>query len=401
VQLREAGRRYAEAGAGSQLQMPPLVQRRPQPKARLRIGYLSADFHAHATVYLLAGVLEHHDAAHVELILYSYGPASSSGERQRLLERADAFHDLRELSDEAAARRIADDHIDILVDLKGYTVGQRPGITALRPAPLIVNWLGYPGSLGHPRMADYLIGDPVVSPPEHAAHFSEALALLPHCYQPNDNRRPLEPAPSRADAGLPATGLVFCSFNQTYKLRPETFAWWCRLLAAVPSSVLWLWQPKHETGVANLRRAAAGHGIAPERLVFAPSLPQAGHLARLQLADLALDSFPVCSHTTASDALWAGVPLVTRRGETFVSRVAASLLTAAGLADLVTASDEACFELALALATDPARLAAVRERLRGNRLTCPLFDTAGYTRDLEALYQRIWAEACNSVYPRG
>jgi predicted O-linked N-acetylglucosamine transferase (SPINDLY family) len=309
---------------------------------------------------------------------------------RRIRGAFDAFRDLSGVSDDAAAAQIAADGIDILVDLKGYTRNMRMRITTLRPAPVQVNWLGYPGTLGHPRLANYLIGDPFVTPPDHAARYSEVLALMPHCYQPNDRRRTVGPTPTRSQAGLPDRGFVFCSFNQSYKLTPEMFSVWCRLLNAVPKSILWLALPPTASGEANLRREAANRGVAAERLVFAPHWPLEKHLGRLQLADLVLDTHPYTSHTTASDALWTGVPLVTLMGTTFAGRVAASILHAAGLPSLVTGDLESYYELALSLASRPRQLAALKKKLATNRMTCPLFDSHRFTRNLEDLYGRMW-----------
>ncbi|MBF0461317.1 MAG: tetratricopeptide repeat protein [Magnetococcales bacterium] len=390
--LRQASRRYITAQIDPILTMPPLVDPHQHPQRdRLRIGYLSADFHDHATTHLLAGVLEQHDRQRFALYGYSYGPDKSDSYRQRVVAACDLFRNLEPLADPESARQIADDGVDILVDLKGYTLDHRPEITARRPAPLLVNWLGYPGTLGHPRLADYLIGDPMVSPPSSAAQFSETLALLPHCYQPNDDRRPVPKCPTRQAAGLPEEGFVFCSFNQGYKMGPECFTVWCRLLQAVPGSLLWLLEPIPEA-MTNLRREAAARGVDPDRLVFAPRRPLPEHLARLALADLALDTFPYTSHTTGSDALWCGVPLLTRMGHTFASRVAASLLQAVGLPELITENGEDCFALAFDLATRPDRLHAIRARLAANRTTHPLFATVQFTRDLERLYARMWQD---------
>lgn len=392
-QHRDAGRRYAEANWPRALAAPPLAGE-PAAGERLRIGYLSSDFYAHATLHLMMGVLEAHDRAKVEVHLFDYSPPREDYFTRRLAATGLPRHDLRELSDEAAAQVIAEQRVHILVDLKGYTTGARQGITALRPAPVIVNWLGYPGSLGHPRLADYLIGDPTVTPAEHAGHFSETLAWMPHSYQPNDHDRPLEASVSRADAGLPEKGVVFCSFNQLLKLNPSEFDLWCRLLREVPGSVLWLLQPEAQEACDNLRREAAARGVDAVRLVFAPRLKQDEHLARLALADLALDSFPCTSHTTASDALWVGVPLLTRLGETFTSRVAGSLLRAHGFDELVATDAQDYFERLKALALDDAQRDALRRRLGAARMTSPLFDTARFTVDLEALYRAIWAHHC-------
>lgn len=392
-QHRDAARRFAQRNWPRALTAPPLVGE-PAAGERLRIGYLSSDFYAHATLHLMMGVLEAHDRAKVEVHLFDYSPPREDYFTRRLAATGLPRHDLRELSDEAAAQLIAGQRVHILVDLKGYTTGARQGITALRPAPVIVNWLGYPGSLGHPRLADYLIGDPTVTPAEHAGHFSETLAWMPHSYQPNDRDRPLEASVSRADAGLPEKGVVFCSFNQLLKLNPSEFDLWCRLLREVPGSVLWLLQPEAQEACDNLRREAVARGVDAARLVFAPCLKQDEHLARLALADLALDSFPCTSHTTASDALWVGVPLLTRLGETFTSRVAGSLLRAHGFDELVATDAQDYFERLKALALDDAQRDALRRRLGAARMTSPLFDTARFTVDLEALYRAIWAHHC-------
>ena len=309
--------------------------------------------------------------------------------RSRMQAAFDTFRDLQHASSEAAAGQIAADGIDILVDLKGYTGGSRLEIAALRPAPVQVSWLGYPGTLGHRRLADYLIGDPIVTPLEHASHYSESLALMPHCYQPNDRQRTVGERPTRAQAGLADTGFVFCCFCLPNKITPAMLDLWCRLLRNVPESQLWLLQSNSVTQ-HNLRREAAARGIAPERLVFAPPLPLAEHLGRLQLADLALDTFPYTSHTTASDALWAGVPLITLMGDTFVSRVAASILHAAGLPQLVTRSADSYVRLVLELAMQPEQMKFFRNRLAANLMTCPLFDSERFARDLERLYERMW-----------
>ncbi|MBF0126709.1 MAG: hypothetical protein HQM02_05800, partial [Magnetococcales bacterium] len=299
---------------------------------------------------------------------------------------------LLSVSDRDSALRIAGDEIDILLELSAFMQYFRPGITAWRPAPILVNF-GYTGTMGHPRMADYKITDPIASPVcQMEDHFTETLACLPHCIQPNDRTRTIAAPPSRREAGLPEAGFVFCSFNQSLKINPESFSVWCRLLQEVEGSVLWL--PQYAPGTMdNLRQEAGRRSVDPARLLFAPRTPVlADHFGRLTLANLALDTCPYNSHTTASDALWSGVPLVTKTGQTFVSRIAASLLHAVGLPELVTHSWEAYFELALELARNPARLRGIRERLWVNRLTHPLFDTRRFTRDLERLFERMWQD---------
>ena len=392
---RRAGLLFATEKLGSYLTGAAVSAAGHPERDRLRIGYLSADFYDHATMHLLQGVLEAHDRERFAIHGYSYG-STPDQVTQKAAQCCDVFRDFAALSNADAAALIAADGIDILVDLKGYTQNTRIEISAQRPAPVIVSWLGYPGTLGHPRLADYLIGDPIVSPPRHAEHFSETLALMPHCYQPNDRERAIAATPRRAEVGLPDSGFVFCSFNQSYKFNPESFDAWCRLLAEVPGSILWLLAPT-EPAVANLRREARSRGVAPERLVFAPRKQPAEHLGRLRLADLALDTFPCTSHTTGSDALWAGVPLVTRMGETFASRVAASLLHAAGLPELATRSRDDCFAVAKGLALAPQRLEAVRQKLADQRLKAPLFDTVRFTRDLERLYRRMWQQHAKGV----
>ncbi|WP_191624744.1 tetratricopeptide repeat protein [Pseudomonas fluorescens] len=388
---REAGRRWAEHFLGRDLAKPSMAFD-PEPGARLRIGYLSCDFYDHATLHLLIGVLESHDHEKVQVQLFDHGPQHDDSFTRRLTATGLPRHDLRDLDDEAAARLIAGQRLHILVDLKGYTTGARLGICARRPAPIIVNWLGYPGSIGHPKLADYLIGDPTVTPPEHAEHFSETLALLPDCYQPNDRLRPLAKTIDRIGAGLPETGLVFCSFNQLLKLNPAQLDLWCRLLCETPGSLLWMVDPDSEDARANLSREIEQRGVSLERLIFAPRLKQDEHLARLALADIALDSFPCTSHTTASDALWVGVPLLTRIGTTFVSRVAASLLHAHGFDELVAEDDEEYFEKVRALVQSPDRRADLRQRLESARLNSPLFDTSRFTKNLEALFIAIWEQ---------
>jgi predicted O-linked N-acetylglucosamine transferase (SPINDLY family) len=354
---------------------------------RLRVGYLSNDFHQHATAMLVAQVFELHDRERFEVRLYSYGTSDGSPMRARLEQAGDAFVDITGLSDLEAARLIRDDRIDLLVDLKGHTLNARTAIMAMRPAPVQVAYLGFPGTMGA-DFIDYVITDPVVTPAAMADGFSEKLAWMPDCYQPNDRRRQADPPPTRAACGLPEQGFVFCCFNQTYKIRPELFDVWCRLLAATPGSVLWLLNSNPQAG-ANLKREAAARGVDPARIVFAPLVPSHRNLARLAHADLFLDTLPVNAHTTASDALWSGVPLVTCPGDTFVGRVAASLLHAVGLSGLV-ADDLTQYEsLARSLAADPARIAALKAHLRAARDTAPLFDSARTTRSLEDLYLRM------------
>jgi predicted O-linked N-acetylglucosamine transferase (SPINDLY family) len=390
VLQRLAARRFAEDRLAPSSVLVQANQKRLATDARLRIGYLSADFHDHATMHLLRGVLAEHDNNKFAIHGYSYGRTSdyATEEARRTCE---SFSDLKDLSDLEAASAIAGDEVDILVDLKGFTQGARVEISALRPAPLLVNWLGYPGTLGHPQLADYIIGDPVVTPLAAAADFSETLALMPNCYQPNDRAKVIGGNPGRLAAGLPEHGFVFCSFNQSFKFNPGTFDVWCRLMREIPASVLWLLS-QTDAVTANLRSEAEARGVEGSRLIFAPRLGLADHLGRLQLADLALDTFPYNSHTTASDALWVGVPLVTLMGRTFASRVGASLLNAAGVPECAVQSWDDYFSLAKCLAWDSSSLRSIRQKLVENRLSCHLFDTVGFTRDLERLYLAMWEQ---------
>ena len=378
---------HARRHYGSVVPMPALAPPRTAPGGRLRIGYLSNDFHMHATATLLVQVLERHDRTRVDVRLYSYGIDDGSALRRRIVAAAETFVDVAGQSDREIAQRIRDDGIEILIDLKGYTMHARTSIVAMRPAPIQAAWVGFPGTLAAP-FVDYAIVDPVVAPLSMADAYSEKLAYLPDSYQPNDRERAIAQAPGRAACGLPEDAFVFCCFNHTYKIRPEVFEVWCRLLRDVPGSVLWLLESNAQAA-GNLRREAAARGIDASRLVFAPLLPTERNLARLTHADLFLDTLPVNAHTTASDSLWTGVPVVTCLGDAFVGRVAASLLHATGLGELVTADLAAYEALARTLATDPVRLGALRARLRETRLEVPLFDSARTARELEALFVRM------------
>lgn len=386
-----AQRRY---GAVRPLPSPDKQARRPGP---LRIGYLSSDFHDHATAYLMAEVFELHDRAQFELFAYSSGPDDNGRMRQRLKRAFAHFREIGGLSDEAAARLIQADGIDILVDLKGYTRDSRTGILAWRPAPVQAQYLGYPGTLGA-SFVDYVITDAVVTPPEHLAAYDEAPAFLPGSYQCNDRQRPRGNGPGRAACGLPEKSLVFCCFNHTYKIRREVFAVWCRLLQSVPDSVLWLLRSNPEAE-ANLRAAAHAAGIAGDRLIFAPVAPLAEHIARIGEADVFLDTQPYNAHTTASDALWAGVPVVAWRGESFQSRVSSSLLQAVDLPELIADDAESYFARVMRLATDPAWRDEIASRLAQARDNSRLFDSRAFTRDLEGLYRAMQARHEQGLAP--
>jgi protein O-GlcNAc transferase len=366
-----------------------LPRRPPRPGERIRLGYFSANFHIHPVAHLIAGLIEHHDRQRFEVIGYGFDEDDRSAMRRRLVGAFDRFVDIAEMPDRDAAQLIHDDAIDILVDLHGWTPDCRAKILAYRPAPIQVNYLGYPGTSGA-DFIDYIIVDRVVVPPDQRRYFSEQLVYLPDCYQCNDDRREIaERTPSRSECGLPETGFVFCCFNNNYKITPTFFDVWMRLLRAVPESVLWLYEANGLIR-GNLRREAGARGVAQARLVFAERQPQAEHLARHRLADLFLDTLPYNAHTTASDALWAGLPVLTCAGDTFAGRVAGSLLKAVGLDELVTTSLVEYEAVALRLTRDAAELASLRERLARNRRTYPLFDTARYTRHLEAAYRKMY-----------
>lgn len=359
----------------------------PSTDGKLRIGYLSADFHQHATAFLISELFEQHDRKKFEIVAYSSGTSDESEARKRIVLAVDAFRDIRTIDSKSAAACIRQDGIDILVDLKGHTRNQRMDVMARRPAPIQMHYLGYPGSIGA-HCIDYFIADPTSAPAAAEKDFFEALVRLPHSYQINDRKRPLpENAKPREAYGLPKEGVVFCGFNRAYKITPAVFDVWMRLLAKVEGSVLWLYEEKTEA-MENLRCEATKRGVDPKRIITAPTMKLAEHLARYLHADLFLDTFPVCGHTTASDALWCGVPVVTLVGESFVSRVAASLLQAVQLPELITTNWADYESLALALARDAGRRQKLRQYLENGRMNFPLFDSLATTRALEAVYLR-------------
>lgn len=376
----------------------PLPARPTARPERLRVAYLSADFHDHATMYLAAHMFELHDRERFSIHAYSYGPERSGAMRERVIATFDSFDDVRELSDARIADKVRADGIDIAVDLKGYTEFQRLGILSYRPAPIQMTYLGYPGTLGA-TFIDYLIADRVVVPDRHRHAYSEQLIYLPHSYQVNDSTRPLPDAgASRGAAGLPEEGFVFCCFNNAYKVSPAEFDIWMELLKQVEGSVLWLLD-RPGSMADNLREQVRRRGVDADRLVIAPRTTLEDHIARLQLADLFLDTFNYNAHTTASDSLWAGVPVVTKSGEGFAARVAASLLGAVGMEELVTTNARDYAQLALDLARDRERLAALRARLLAGRTTVPLFDTARFTRHIEQAYDLAYARYLNGEQP--
>jgi protein O-GlcNAc transferase len=371
--------------------------RSPAGVEKIRIAYLSADFRAHPTSYLLADLIERHDRNRFEVIGVSFGVDDGSEMRRRMETAFDRFHDATNESDLGIARLLHDSGVDIAIDLMGHTQFARLGVLAYRPAPIQVNFLGFPGTTGAGFM-DYMVADKVVLPPEEQQCYSERIVYLPGCYQVTDAKRQIGRSPmSRAEAGLPDAGFVYCSFNNSFKLTPRIFDVWMRLLHAAEGSVLWL-LASSDLAMANLRREAAARGIDPQRLVFAPRMAPAEHLARHRMADLFLDTVPCNAHTTASDALWAGLPMVTLKGETFTGRVAASLLHAVGLPELVTNSLEEYGALARSLSSNRVLLAAIRQKLQDNLRTAPLFDTDRYRRHIEQAYTTmidIWRRGEN------
>ncbi len=391
-----AARLWAQAWFPSDDSLGPVGSH--SPGKRIRVGYFSADFHEHATMYLMAGLFELHDRERFELYAFSFGPETHDAMRERVSRCFTRFIDVRSMTDREVARLARELGIDIAIDLKGYTTDARPGIFACRAAPLQVGYLGYPGSAGV-EYIDYLFADSTVIPEAEERHYSEQIVLLPGCYQVNDRARTiLEKHFSREELGLPARALVLCSFNNNYKITPAMFDVWCRILSAAPDSCLWLLAGNAQAE-DNLRREARSRGVDSARLVFAPKMPLAAHLARLRAADLFLDTFPCNAHTTASDALWAGLPLLTLAGESFASRVAASLLRAVGLPELVTTSLEAYEQRALALTADPAQLQALRARLVADREQSSLFDTPRFVRGFESALQEIHARSRAGASP--
>jgi len=378
-------------------QSKPYAFSEVQPKQKIKIGYLSADFRLHPLAFLVSELIELHDRQQFEIIAFSYGVNDQSSARARLVKAFDHFHDIRNLSEAESAQKIHDCGIDILVDLTGFTQNSRSGIAALKPAPMSINWLGFPGTMGSIKLAqdqqrplfNFILSDGFITPETSAPDYAETLALLPDCYQANDRKRPIGKIPSREACGLPASGFVFCCFNQSFKIGAEVFALWMRLLKAQDESVLWLldcniWAKQ------NLIREAELLGINQARLVFAPRVEIADHLARHAHADLFLDTNPYNAHTTCSDALWMGLPLLTCVGDTFASRVAGSLLTASDLTELITYNMQDYENKALYLLNNPDQINLIKEKLHASKSNVALFDTPRFTKSLENLYQNLW-----------
>jgi len=385
-------RRAAETWVRAQCPPDPSLGPIPRvpPHEKIRIGYFSADFRHHAVSMLAAELFETHDRSRFEITAFAFGPPSEDAMRTRLSGAFDRFIEVQGRSDRQIALLARDFHIDITVDLGGFTRHCRPGIFALRAAPLQVSFLGYTGTMGAPYI-DYLVADPTVVPEQSRQHYREKIIYLPDSFQVNGTQRGMGTrAFTRSELRLPSSGFVFCCFNNNYKIAPGTFDGWMRILSRVEDSVLWLLEDNPQTS-RNLRQAAERRHVGAERLVFAPRMPLADHLARHRAANLFLDTLPFNAHTTASDALWAGLPVLTLLGESFAGRVAASLLTAIGLPELITKTAAEYESLAVDLAVHPERLDSLRERLVQNRTATPLFDTQRYTRHLEAAYAQIQA----------
>jgi predicted O-linked N-acetylglucosamine transferase (SPINDLY family) len=365
---------------------------------RLRIGYLSSDLCAHAVGYLSVEAMELHDHDKLEVFVYYCGPPATDWINTRIKAVTDCWVDINDMDDEAAARRIQADGIDILVDLNGNTKGARTKICAMRPAPIIVNWLGFPGTMASPYH-HYIIADDWIIPEEHELFVSEKVVRLP-CYQPNDRKRQLAPErPTRSEARLPDGVMVYCCFNWTQKISRQIFELWMNILRQVPDSVLWLLDTDEETN-RSLTGLAVGYGIAPERLIFGEWMTSPNHLARYPLADVFLDTYPYGAHTTASDALWMGVPIITLSGKSFASRVCGSLARSAGIADLVCSTPEEYVAQAVDLGHNPDRVQHYKKQLEASRDSCVLFDTDLLARRLEKLYTKMWADYRRGSLPR-
>ena len=381
-----AGRRTDDATAG---------RRRP---GKLRIGYVSSDLREHAVGFAMTDVVELHDRKDFEIFAYYCGISRPDSTQARTRNGVDHWTDITKLNDEQAAERISEDGIDILVDLNGYTKDARTKVFALRPAPIAVNWFGFPGTMASPYH-HYIIADPYIIPDDAEIYYSEKVVRLP-CYQPNDRKRVVAAKrPSRKDAQLPEHALVYCSLNGTQKLTQRTFERWLAILRQVPNSVLWLLTGNVDTN-ERLRQFAAQRGVVPERIVFAEKMLNPEHLARYPLADLFLDNLPYGAHTTAADAMWMGVPILTLPGRSFASRVCGSVVRAAGLGELVCATPEDYVARAIELGRDRSQLLALKQRLVAGRDFCLLFDTPQLVRNLEDLFRQMWQEFEAGKLPR-
>jgi len=397
-----AAEQFAAAQARVKAKLPrrrSVSRERPSSRqGRIRIAYLSGEMQNHATANLFVGVLERHDRSRFEITVLNDAARDHSPIQKRVIDAVESFVDVYEFDDDRLIELISEREIDILVNLDASSDRIRDAVYLRRPAPLQVNYLAWPGTAAAPS-CDYFIADPIVIPPDSRQWFAEKIAYLPDCYQPNDSKREIAARSiSRREAGLPDGAFVFCCFNLNFKLNPDTFDEWSRILSATPGSVLWLIQDS-ATAIGNLKREAEARGVDPARLTFAKKIPMPEHLSRHRLADLFLDSWPYGAHTTGSDALWMGLPVLTRVGETFASRVASSLLTAVGLPELIAPSREAYVATAIDLATNPDRLRALKEKLERNRATAPLFDAELYTRRLDAAFEAMHARRLANLPP--
>ncbi len=358
------------------------------PRAKIRLGYFSPDFRSHAVSYLTAGLLEHHDRTRFEVHAFAMGESGDDPMTVRLKSAVDHFHDVGRLSDQQFAEKAHAQGIDIAIDLTGHTQGARTGIFARRAAPLQVNYLGYPGTMGAPFI-DYIIADEIVVPASHRADYAEKIVFMPHCFQVNDAKRIIAASPSRAQYHLEASAFVYCCFNNAYKINPAIFDIWLNLLQRTAHGVLWL-IGESDSQIRNLKQWAAARGVSADKLVFAGRLPYADHLARYPLADLVLDTLPFNGGTTTSDALWGGAPVLTCAGDTFAGRMASSLLTAIGLPELITHTLHDYQEKALHLAHNPQMMAQLKQTLAANRSRYPLFDTRLFTHHIEQAFENMW-----------
>ena len=378
--------------------VPPAWAPPAGPRNRpLRIGYVSSDLREHAVGFLTAEIFGLHDRSKVEVFGYYSGVKTNDAMQARIKATFDHWADVTEFKDDAAVQKIRDDKIDILVDLNGYSKDARLNVFAARPAPIIVNWLGFPGTMGSPYH-NYIIADDFIVPKDHEVYFTEKVMRLP-CYQPNDRKRLVADCPTRAHVGLPEDAVVYCCFNGTQKITSETFDQWMQILRGVPKSVLWLLSGTDETN-ERLQGEAEKRGISRDRIVIAGKLANPHHLARYRLADLFLDTFPYGAHTTASDALWLGVPILTYPGRGFAARVCGSLVTAAGLPELVCSSPEDYVRRAIELGNDRSTLKAMRAKLEMGRASCTLFDMPRLVKGLEQLYEEMWSEYAQGRLPQ-
>ncbi len=370
--------------------LPPFSFTAGKKKKIISLGYLSNDFYDHATAHLVLRLFETHNRKKFKVFAYSYGPDDGSLFRKKIENGCDQFRDIFDLDFKETAQKIYRDGVDILVDLKGYTKDSRLEIAALKPAPIQAVYLGFPGSTGG-GFFDYIITDKIVTPPQMSKYYTEKFIYLPGSYQINSRREISGINSKGSDFGLPAESdsVVFSSFNHTYKIDPGTFEVWMRILKKVPNSILWLLK-SNRFAVTNLKEEAKRRGVDPDRLIFADLIPNDKHLARIKLSDLVLDTFICNGHTTTSDSLWAGVPVVTLQGRHFASRVASSLLTAVGLPELITHTPAEYEDLAVSLAKSPKSLKLLKEKLIKNRLTYPLFNTKKFVSNLEKAYLTMW-----------